>query len=426
MTNITKIYLPFQKKFLNPELTQVDNFSFRSIITFDSILERDKFVLELHDKEILGKFEIIPSICVVLTKEEIEKLENDSLVKRIEEDQKLHLCLLDVIEILEVDKYKRSQIIQTGKDVVVGILDNGINVKFDAISPRVMKHFRLNESLSPAKMEITHGTLMASVIANQYLTFENSTVGIAPNVIIFDLDVSKPKVGFYISSVLEMFDLIIKFNLKIHILLITFSTAEPSDGKDILSQSCNILSEKGPIIIAPTGNFGPKPQSIGSPGAAEQVITVGSTDKKGFIASSSGVGPTLDGRSKPDFYLPGEGVEIPLSNTSRVNLSGTSVSASILTGIVALLKEHDLNLNWFSVKKIISESYLDYTTIYNSRKPEIISLIKLFKKIGIFEEKTLPYKYLVKKSLQGTIEVVAFLIILFYLFFFIRMIPFNV
>ncbi len=280
-------------------------------------------------------------------------------------------------------------------------------------------------NIDQVKKEITHGTLMANIIANQYLTFEDISVGIAPDVKIIDLNVTKPETGFYISSVMEMFDSIINSDLKMHILLITLSTSEPSDGIDVLSQACNILSQKGVIILAPAGNFGPKPQSIGSPGAADNVITVGSTDKKGFIADSSGIGPTLDGRIKPDFYLPGENLEIPLSNTVRMNLSGTSVSASILTGIVALLKDYDLNLTCSNIKKIISEAYTDYLTIDKAQKPELISVIKVFKKIELFEEKTLPYHYLIKRSLLGSTEIVAFLIVIFYLFNYLKVLLLN-
>src|SRR5690606_31361767 len=64
------------------------------------------------------------------------------------------------------------------------------------------------------------------------------------------------------------------------------------------------------------GNAGPSTQTVGSPGTAKNVLTVGATenyrpdidtqsDNPNTVANFSSRGPTADGRIKPDVVAPG-------------------------------------------------------------------------------------------------------------------------
>ena len=116
---------------------------------------------------------------------------------------------------------------------------------------------------------INHGTLMAALMINKSRDQQNRIIGIAPEAKVIDFDISNSNSEFFISDVLEIFDLIIKKSILIDLLFIPLNSLHPSDGNDILSLACNLLVEKAIIIISPAGNFGPESYTIGTPAAAE-------------------------------------------------------------------------------------------------------------------------------------------------------------
>lgn len=436
--NAQKIYPPFLERINNQIKNQIlksigqDDIpdkeeEFRVIISFENISDRDNFILKNKNIEILKNFDLIPAINLKLTRERIHDLEKEELIKKIEEDQKLYLSMIDVIENLGLNPYRKSQISYTGKDIVVGIVDNGINRDFDTISDVISNQFSLKEGTirtkeKITKKEITHGTLMANIIGNQYLDNNNNIIGIAPDVKIIDLDISNLKEEYYISSVLEIFDIITKNNIRFDLLLVSLTTLNPSDGKDILSLACNLLVDKGIIIVCPAGNFGPESYTIGSPSAAENVISIGALTKEMTIAYYSGRGPTLDDRIKPDFCLPGSKIEIPLSDKIRVKISGTSVAAAIGVGLIALLKEFNPNLSHKETLEIIKEASIDLNYQKISQGCGTTNFLDVFKQLSLFQEgRFLPYNYLIKNSLMFSIGFILVLIFIFYLFHFLNL-----
>jgi len=252
---------------------------------------------------------------------------------------------------------------------------------------------------------------MASIISNQFKNSDENLIGIAPHVKIHDFNVSNSKDKYYFSHILEFFDIIVKEKVMIEVLLISFITSSPSDGKDILSLSCNALADKGIIIVSPAGNFGPETQSIGSPGAAKKVITFGTLEKELTIPEFSGRGPTLDERIKPDFLLPGSKIDVPLSQNFRVSVTGTSVSASLGAGIIALIKEYDPTVSYDEIIKLLEKSSIDLDYDNNAQGYGTLNLPRIFKTLDLYQEKKVPYNNLVKNSLKYSIEFLIILIV---------------
>ncbi|MFX1409609.1 MAG: S8 family serine peptidase [Promethearchaeota archaeon] len=389
----------------------------RFIVSFEDISKRETFLSKQKDLKILKKFDFIPSINLYLTSQKVKDLEKNNLIRTIEEDQKLYPCIFDVLEILELNNYRKSHISYTGKNVNIGIIDNGINKRFEAISDIILNEFYLTKR---KVQEITHGTIMATIIGNQYRDNEGIFLGIAPNAKIIDFNISNSDNEYYFSSVLEILDLIISQNIEIDIIFIPFTTINSSDGTDILSLACDSLVNKNIIIVCPAGNFGPNDHTIGSPGAAKKVITIGSLTKDLSVSNFSGRGPTLDDRSKPDFCLPGTKILIPLSNELNVKVSGTSVSAAIGVGIIALIKEFNPNTSYSDVLEILKKATIDLDDDKTSQGNGIINIVNLFKNLGLFQEKIIPYNNLIKKSFKITIGFILFFVILYYFVYFFR------
>ena len=408
-----KIYPLFLHKIENQVETQIlkelivsdpQKFSqkYRIIISFDDVLKRDIFISEHENLETLKQFDIIPAISLYLTKQEIEVFKENEHIKRIEEDQNLYLSLLEVNEIIGLNKYRKSVSSKNGKGIRIGIIDNGIDKNL--------------------KKEVTHGTLMANIITSYYVDANHIPIGIAPDAELIDLDVSNAEERYFFSDVLEKFDFIIKNKVAIDILLISLTTLHPSDGQDILSLACNLLTNKGLIIVCPAGNFGPESYTIGSPSAAEKVITIGALTKDMTIAYYSGRGPTLDERTKPDFCLPGSKIEVPLSKGQRITISGTSAAAAIGAGIIALIKESNPHLSHNNILEIIKNSSINLNYQSISQGYGTTNIIRIFEQLDTQQNKeTLPYPYLVKRSLWVTIEFISILIGLFYLLYFFNL-----
>lgn len=407
------------------ENNESDNFhkekDLRVMISFEDTTKRDKFLSNHPDLKILKKFDIIPSINLHLTFDQIKSLENEELIKIIEEDQKLHLSILEVNEILDLSDYRTSQISYSGKNIKIGIIDNGINKIYDSISDIDVKKFNYESNtrnLIAKKTEISHGTIMACIIGNQYRDKDYNYIGIAPNAKFIDFNIPVSNNEYYFSHILEIFDSInLKF-IEIDILFIPFTTSNPSDGNDLLSQACNLLVDKGIIIVCPVGNFGPKAYTVGSPSAAQKVITIGSLTKNLTVSNFSSRGPTLDERLKPDFCLPGSKIKIPLSNELNVRVSGTSVSAAFCVGIIALIKEFNPNASYSDVFDIMKQVCIDLNYQKYSQGHGLINIVNIFKKLDLYQEKIIPYNYLLKRSFKITIEFMLILILFYYLVYF--------
>ncbi|MFW9969055.1 MAG: S8 family serine peptidase [Candidatus Odinarchaeota archaeon] len=416
-----KIYQPFNDKLENIAEDQ----EFRVLISFENPSNREEFIKKYENLKILGKIDIIPSILVDLKKAQVINYEKEELIINIEEDQYLFPSMLDINEILGLDEYKNSEILYTGKNVKVGIVDNGINREFSSIADRSIKKYAINvkdviSKENERKNEVTHATIIASIISNRFQDINNNYIGIAPNVSILDFDISNDSQKYSFYQILKVLDRIEKEKINLDILFIPFTTKTSSDGKDLLSLACDLLVEKEIIVICPTGNFGPDNYTIGSPSSAKKAITIGALTKELEIVNFSGRGPTLDERTKPDLCFPGYHIKIPLNKELMLNATGTSVSAAIGVGIIALIKEYDPTITYDSLKELLTESSIDLNYDKNTQGLGTINVLHLFSKLDLFHEKLVPYKYLIKKSIFTVIEIIIFLIVLFYIFYFFR------
>ncbi len=107
--------------------------------------------------------------------------------------------------------------------------------------------------------------------------------------------------------------------------------------------AANIATEKGIIVVVSAGNDGKSNESpyISAPADGFDVIAVGSVNEFGELSDFSSIGPTYDGRIKPDLVAMGEGTfsADPSNINAYRKVSGTSMSTPLVAGTIALLKQ---------------------------------------------------------------------------------------
>ena len=111
------------------------------------------------------------------------------------------------------------------------------------------------------------------------------------------------------------------------------------DGRTaLISRSASMLASKGIILVSSAGNAGMGPwKKIEVPGDAIDILTVGAVNTRRENAPFSGVGPTQDGRVKPDVMALGSPACLISGRGTIVRDMGTSFSTPIVAGLVACL-----------------------------------------------------------------------------------------
>lgn len=129
-------------------------------------------------------------------------------------------------------------------------------------------------------------------------------------------------------------------------------------------------------FTAPKAGYvnGDKNHGIGHPAVTESVITCAAHQTNFHLTAFSSYGPRMDGFQKPDISAPGQDIISSFNSFSSANftpvektnfmgreyewvrLSGTSMSAPMVTGAVALMLEADPTLSPAEVKAILLDA----------------------------------------------------------------------
>lgn len=106
-----------------------------------------------------------------------------------------------------------------------------------------------------------------------------------------------------------------------------------------ITRGADIACEKGILCVNSAGNEGSDwfYPYIGAPADGFNVFSIGAVTASGERAYFSSIGPSYDGRTKPDVMAMGQNSTVASSYGSYAESSGTSFSSPILTGMVTCL-----------------------------------------------------------------------------------------
>ncbi|MEE4193649.1 MAG: S8 family serine peptidase, partial [Anaerolineae bacterium] len=268
----------------------------------------------------------------------------------------------------------------TGEGVTVAILDSGL-YPYDSLLKDSQGNDRLlawvdfvDGSATPIDPQ-GHGTHIAGIIANSELGWDQEANGVAPDVNLVALRILD-ETGFgELENILAGLDWVIQhheeYNIKVLNLSMSANIVAPYYA-DPINQAVMRAWSEGITVITSAGNGGSDALSIGVPGNNPYVITVGTfTDaytpadpSDDYMAYFSGAGPTRDGFTKPDLIAPGAHMAslMPENNNlflageatqfsgNYYRMAGTSQSAAVVSGVVALMVQNNPSLTPDEIK----------------------------------------------------------------------------
>ncbi|MFG2944151.1 S8 family serine peptidase [Streptomyces adustus] len=231
-----------------------------------------------------------------------------------------------------------------GKGVKVAVLDTGADTHHPDLADRIgeSQSFVPDETIEDGH---GHGTHTASTVGGSGAASDGVEKGVAPGV---DLMIGKvlSNEGYGQDSwIIAGMEWAVGHGARV--VSMSLGSSEPSDGTDPMSQAVNRLTEdSGALFVIAAGNSGYE-TAIGSPGAADEALTVAATDSSDKLASFSSRGPRLnDYALKPDIAAPGVAVLAAKAGGSAAtgwyqSMSGTSMATPHVAGAAAILaQEH--------------------------------------------------------------------------------------
>jgi len=125
----------------------------------------------------------------------------------------------------------------------------------------------------------------------------------------------------------------------------------------------NHAASKGMLIVNSVGNEGQSSwEKLITPSDSPNVLAVGAVDSNGDVAFFSSLGPSADGRIKPDVVALGYGTAVQSATGQIGTANGTSLSAPIISGLAACLWQAKPNEGARDIYDLILLSSSNYTT----------------------------------------------------------------
>lgn len=272
----------------------------------------------------------------------------------------------------------------TGKGVTVAVVDSGIADHPD-LKSRIIAQWVANAK--SANDAIGHGTHVAGIIAGR--SNQDKYIGIAPDASLVAVKATTDKYNVSESVVVKslqwVYDNRERHNIRVVNISITSAMPNPYLFSPVAA-AVEKLWESGIVVVVSAGNRGDARDAVWYPPANDPfVITVGALDDNETITSDddslatfSSRGKTQNNIPKPELIAPGRRIVSTLAsdgslvaktfpdriikdgNRGYIRLSGTSMAAPVVTGLVALMLERYPDLTPDQVKWALmatAESY---------------------------------------------------------------------
>lgn len=356
------------------------------VIVQGHTLEQAAAAVRLNGGQVAANIDIIRAVVADVPAGNVARLSRTAGVVRVTLDRVVKVAgfkpedrvLFKYPQVVGADEVWDSH--NYGQNVTVAFMDTGIDPTFiglrlgpGSLQDRFLAYYDAiedelygpNRLLRSPRDPNGHGSHVAGIVGNSAYA-NGQFLGIAPATKLVAVRVlDENGMGTY-ADVLRGLNWVVQNKARYNIRVLNMSmyaTPVAPYWADPYNLAVMAAWQAGIVVVASAGNGGPAPLSIGVPGNTPYIITVGAfTDNytpddfgDDYMPPFSATGPTLDAFVKPDVIAPGA----HMASTMRPNteladeypenriignyfkMSGTSMSAAVVSGIVALmLKAH--------------------------------------------------------------------------------------
>jgi subtilisin family serine protease len=157
--------------------------------------------------------------------------------------------------------------------------------------------------------------------------------------------------------------------------------------RTLISRAAQWATEAGIVVVNSAGNEGTSAwRYIVAPADAPDVLAIGGVTSGNTQVSFSSIGPSADGRTKPDLAALGSGVVIGLPNGRISYGSGTSFASPLVAGLAAGFWQAHPRLTAAQVREALRRSGSQYASPDNRLGYGIPN----FERAGVFSDALTP------------------------------------
>ena len=234
----------------------------------------------------------------------------------------------------------------TGKNITIAMIDTGVDLTHPDLIDQITQNENFASGISPDFSNDKHGTAVAGIMVARK---DNGTgiIGIAPDAKLIALKACWPNQTDSIEAVCNSFTLALAVNtaIKTGAKILNMSLTGPQDA--FLELLLNKAIEKGIIVIAADTGLDKKDENF--PASLKNVISVQSLKQPDQITQLQTI------------TAPGEKILTTLPHGTYDFISGSSIAAAEVSGIVALLLELKPDLTFAEARSILQKSELPAT-----------------------------------------------------------------
>ncbi len=387
-----------QREFVINELTEFNNTKQQNLLSFLYQMKQKGKVKEIHSFWILNGLhcKVLPSVAEALMQhKDIARLDYDkkryfppkeldhnldkASVKTTKEGDRTEMAW----HVTKVNAPEAWEMGFTGKDIIVAIIDSGVDYESEELADNMWKHPDfpnhgydfLDNNDDPMDYDpmspFGHGTAVAGIVAGKG---KNGLItGIAPQAQIMAVRVISSTGGTE-ATIMQGIEFAVENGAHIMNLSLGSSQNSNPDRTGMRTLMDNALNA-GVIASVASGNYGTSsvnepPYEVGTPGCipppwlhpdqtleggTSAVVSVGATNQSDYIAEFSSKGPVvwqeeapfddypLDpemGLIRPDLVAPGQDVPTVITNWAHgdyIEVNGTSFAAPAAAASIALM-----------------------------------------------------------------------------------------